>query len=95
MFLLLARAEPDQAGVSSLETSEELADQTAGSEIGLTPTSFPLTPHPMSLGTEGGKVSHRPWPEGLRASVSFEGQTSKEENEFELNKTGDREVQTT
>lgn len=49
----------------------------------------------MSLGTEGGQVSHWLWPEGLRASVLSEVPASKGENEFELNKAGDREVQTT
>lgn len=55
----------------------------------------PFKPHPMSLGTEGGQVSHWPWPEGLRASVSSEVRATKGENEFELSKAGDKEVQTT
>lgn len=55
----------------------------------------PFKHHPMSLGTEGGQVSHWPWPKGLRANVSSEVRASKGKNEFELNKTGDKEVQTT
>ena len=71
MFLLLARAEPGQVGMFGLKTLRELADQTRGRKTGPLLLS-PFKPHPMSPGTEGGRVSHWSWPKELRTSVLSE-----------------------